>query len=174
MPIHTKNCFLGLGSNLKNPTKQLKVAIKHINNLPRTKIIKLAPWYQSKAWGVTDQHDFINTVIEIRTLLTPMALLKAIKTIEYRLMHRQFNQRWHARVIDIDILLVGRQLINRKELTIPHPWIAQRPFVWLPLLKLKANLPLSLRKKLPIGHKNHKIESCWEIPQPKIHRNLVR
>ena len=140
MSQNANSCFLGLGSNLNNPSKQLKVAIKHINNLTNTRIIKLAPWYQSKAWGVTEQHDFVNTVIEIQTKLTPLALLKAIKNIEYRLMHRQSNKKWHARVIDIDILLFGNQKINRKQLTIPHPWIADRPFVWIPLFKLTCLL----------------------------------
>jgi 2-amino-4-hydroxy-6-hydroxymethyldihydropteridine diphosphokinase len=145
---NSTNCFLGLGSNLNTPKKQLNIAIKHIGKLPQTRYIQSANWYLSKAWGVTDQNDFINTVIEIQTSLTPLALLKAIKIIEYRLMQRQVNKKWHARKIDIDILLYGRQRICRRELTIPHPLIAERIFVSEPLLQMKPYLPVSLKQQL--------------------------
>lgn len=141
-------CFLGLGSNLNTPKKQLNLAIKHMRRLPQTRYIQSAHWYQSKAWGITNQNDFINTVIEIKTALTPLALLKAIKIIEYRLMQRLANKKWHARKIDIDILLYGRQRVCRKELIIPHPLIVERPFVREPLLQLKPNLPVSLKQQL--------------------------
>ncbi len=143
-----QSCYLGLGSNLNNPIKQLNTAIIHIDNLPHTEFIQSATWYQSKAWGVTDQNDFINTVIEIQTCLTPLALLKAVKTIEYRLMQRQATIKWHARTIDIDILLYGKISLNRKQLIIPHPLIAERSFVVQPLLQLKPNLPINLKKQL--------------------------
>ena len=158
-PNNSNRCFLGLGSNLNNPIKQLKVAIRHISHLPQTQYIQSANWFQSKAWGVTEQNDFVNTVIEIHTSLSPMALLKAIKIIEYRLMQRQVNKKWHARKIDIDILLYGRQRLSRQQLTIPHPFIAERSFVREPLLQLKPFLPISLRQQLINNLKSHTVES---------------
>ena len=137
----------------------------HISKLPETRYIQSASWFQSKAWGVTEQNDFINTVIEIRTSLTPLALLKAIKVIEYRLMQRQANKKWHARIIDIDILLYGRQKLHRKQLVIPHPLIAKRSFVWQPLLQLKPYLPIFLQQKLKCGLKNHNIDSELKLIQ---------
>lgn len=147
---HLKTCYLGLGSNLNQPIKQLHVAIEHIKRLPKTQFIQSATWYQSKAWGVTEQADFINTVVEVQTSLSPLALLKGIKIIEYRLMLRQVNAKWHARTIDIDILLYGQDQLNRKELTIPHPLIAERAFVSLPLLELEPILPVTLKRQLNI------------------------
>ncbi len=165
---HLHCCFLGLGSNLNNPIKQLNIAIHHIENLPRTQFLHSASWFQSKAWGVTEQNDFVNTVIKIRTTLTPLALLKAIKTIEYRLMQRQINKKWHARKIDIDILLYGQQNIRRSQLLIPHPLITDRSFVWKPLLQLNPILPISLKQKLRYDLKSRKI-----APDLKLIKNLT-
>ena len=151
--INSHSCFLGLGSNLNKPIKQLNTAIKHLANLPDTQYVQSASWFRSKAWGVTEQNDFVNTVVEICTSLTPLALLKAIKVIEYRLMQRQVNKKWHARKIDIDILLYGRQRFSRKRLTVPHPMIAERSFVTVPLLQLKPYLPISLRQQLRFQRK---------------------
>lgn len=150
---NANSCFLGLGSNLDDPIKQLLIAIKHISCLPQTDYIQSATWYQSKPWGVSEQNDFINTVVEIQTSLTPLNLLKAIKVVEYRLMQRQINKKWHARKIDIDILLYGKLRMHREQLIIPHPLIAERAFVHFPLLELKPFLPFSLKKKLEFNEK---------------------
>ncbi len=150
------NCYLGLGSNLNNPSKQIHRAIYHLSRLPLTKVVKSAPWYVSKAWGVTDQGDFVNTAVQIKTALTPMALLKHIKIIEYRLMQRQPNIKWHARNIDIDILLYGKSTFRRQQLSIPHPLIDQRCFVVAPLLHLSPELPAKLKQQL----QKHRNEHC--------------
>ena len=169
MNTHTHivhRCYLGLGSNLNNPIKQLRTAISHIQRLPQTYCLKSASWYQSKAWGVKEQNDFINTVIEIKTTLTPLALLKAIKIIEYRLMQRQSSLKWHARKIDIDLLLYGQMRLRRNKLIIPHPWIHQRDFVYTPLLELKPLLPIELLKKLNTMSKSHNTDSKLKLITP--------
>jgi len=123
---------------------------------------------------VIEQNDFVNTVIEINTSLTPLALLKAIKIIEYRLMQRQINKKWHARKIDIDILLYAQQKIHRKQLIIPHPFIAERPFVWKPLLQLKPFLPASLKQKLQHDFEKNSTESKLRLIQAKNYCNPMR
>ncbi len=148
-------CYLGLGSNLNQPVKQIRTCIKHLAQLPNTQVIATSNLYRSKAWGVTEQNDFVNAVVKVQTSLTPMLLLKLIKTIEYRLMRRQANLRWHSRVIDIDILLYDHSNVQRKELTVPHPWISERCFVIKPLLELKPKLPATLFKKLEQHSNNH-------------------
>ena len=147
-------CYLGLGSNKNKPIKQIVQAIKHIQKLHSVKIIQVANYYLSKAWGVENQADFVNTAIKIRTSLSPHALLKTIKTIEYRLMNRIPNHKWHERVIDIDILLYERQKVNRPELTIPHAWMADRAFVITPLLELSPKLNYQLKQAIKIHPKN--------------------
>ena len=142
------NVYLGLGSNLSEPKSQLKRAVQLLTENNDITIMAQAPFYQTPAWGVTDQPDFINSVLHIQTTLSAEQLLSKIKDIEYNQMGRQKNARWHERLIDIDILLVEKQQINTKELTIPHPLIAERWFVILPLLALKPDLPLSLENAI--------------------------
>ncbi len=156
---HQQICFLGLGSNQGEKARNLQQAIKHISQLPNTTFIESAPWYISKPWGVTEQDEFLNTVIKIKTKLKPLALLKAIKKIEYSVMNRQVNKRWHSRNIDIDILLYAQQSINRPQLTIPHQHLTTRCFVVRPLLQLSPQLSTQLKQKITAHHKNHQCAS---------------
>ncbi len=140
--------YLGLGSNLKQPRQQIRQAIKHLSQLSNTQYIGCAPLYESKPWGVSEQPNFVNTVIKISTSLTPLALLKAIKVIEYRLMQRPLNARWHARTIDIDILLFGQRRMQRPTLSIPHPLMLERSFVLVPLMHFHPQLPKRLTQQI--------------------------
>lgn len=149
------DCYLGLGSNLNEPVNQIRTSIGHLNNLPRTAVIETSNFYRSKAWGVTDQNDFTNAVVKINTRLKPRQLLKEVKKIEYNLMQRQLNQRWHSRVIDIDLLIYGTTSLNRNDLILPHPWISERCFVIQPLLELKPHLPKHLLQQLTKHLINH-------------------
>lgn len=171
----TKLAYLGLGSNLNNPLRQITRCVFHLNRLPNTQVIKLANLYRSKPWGVENQPDFINTVVCIETSLTPLALLKAVKTIEYRLMQRQVNQRWHSRVIDIDLLLMDGVVLDRKELIIPHPWIADRSFVVQPLLELSPQLPVLLKQQLTQFLEEHRcMETYTLIKTPTSIKNRLK
>lgn len=144
--------YLGLGSNQDQPPKQITTATKHIASIANTRIIKVAPWYKTKPWGVTDQADFINTVIAIKTGLSPLALLKQIKRIEYQLMTRQINQRWHSRCIDIDILYYENRPFVRQQLQLPHLFLAERCFVMRPLLDIKPQrLPLAAKRAMMLN-----------------------
>lgn len=156
-------CYLALGSNLNEPLQQIRICLQRLNCLPHTYITGLANLYQSKPWGIEDQPDFINTVVKINTSIKPLALLKAVKIIEYRLMQRQVNQRWHSRVIDIDLLLWDTQVMNRDNLTLPHPFIAARCFVLRPLLELSPDLPIKLKQQI-----NHQIKPCVNEPMTLI------
>lgn len=148
---HPNRAYLGLGSNRDRPHRQITKAIGHINHLPGTHIVQLAPRYRTEAWGFTEQPDFINTVIAIQTTLTPMHLLKRIKRIEYRLMGRQRNKRWHSRCIDIDILYYSRQPFRRASLQLPHPDMPRRCFVLRPLLDCDPEfLPRTTAQKITI------------------------
>ena len=157
--------YLGLGSNLNKPRRQLTRAAGHISRLPATRLIQSAPRYRTRAWGVTDQPDFINTVIVICTRLKPLALLKHIKTIEYRLMGRQHKQRWHSRCIDIDILYYEAHPFHRVQLQIPHKFMSQRCFVLRPLLDIQPKqLPRTVKRTLVLQ------KSCCRPMTPLISR----
>ena len=157
---------LGLGSNLQTPLRQIHTAIKHLNRLPGSKVTQCSAFYRSEPWGVTDQPDFINAAVTLHSRLKPMHLLKHIKIIEYRLMGRQLKARWHSRVIDIDLLWHENHSINRSELRIPHPLIAQRCFVIRPLLELKPDIPGFFRQQL-MSHPQGCCTQLSEISHPQ-------
>ena len=123
--------FLGLGTNLDNREKNLSSAIELINKQIGT-IIKKSSIHKTKAWGKTDQPDFLNMVIKIETKLDPQKLLKQCLSIENEL-GRIRKEKWGERIIDIDILYFNDLIINDENLKIPHPLIQEREFVLKPL-----------------------------------------
>lgn len=92
---------------------------------------------ETEPWGVADQPRFLNQVLEVEWGGTPRELLKAAKAVE-REGGRRPTRRWGPRVIDVDILLFGRQKVQETDLQIPHPRIAERPFVLAGLSELGA------------------------------------
>lgn len=130
-------CYLGLGSNLSSPQRQLQQAIAHLRRLPFTQVIEVAPFYRNKAWGRKSQPDFYNTVVVLHTRLTPEYLLKLCQTIELRQGRVRKKIPNAARTLDIDILMFADRQIRSPQLTIPHPKLKERDFVLVPLYSLK-------------------------------------
>ncbi|UZE95876.1 2-amino-4-hydroxy-6-hydroxymethyldihydropteridine diphosphokinase [Alkalimarinus alittae] len=135
------NVYIGLGSNLDEPTKQLKVALSTLAKLPATELISHSSFYSSKPVGPQDQPDFVNAVAQLKTTLSPEALLQQLQTIE-RNQGRIKKRHWGERTIDLDILMFGNQTINTPELTVPHKEISNRDFVLKPMLELEPTLAL--------------------------------
>lgn len=133
--------YIGLGSNLASPDRQIGRAITAIARLPTTKLTKTGSWYKTRAIGPGRQPGYLNTVVAIATALTPLRLLKALQDIEHQ-QGRKRIVRWGPRTIDLDILLYGGQTIHCKKLTIPHPRLTQRNFVILPLADVAPDLVL--------------------------------
>ena len=129
----TDTIFLGLGSNLDQPIRQIHRAIESIGEFVDS--IERANLYRSRPLGPQNQPDFINTVIKGRTSLSPEDLLRSVKRIE---KHQQRIDivRWGPRTIDIDILYFGNLNFSSRSLKIPHPEILKRSFVAIPLLDL--------------------------------------
>lgn len=128
-------CFLGVGSNQRNPARQLRIALKFIRGLPTSSMLRVSSFYWTKAWGYQGQQVFCNAVVEIKTRLSPALLLKACQDIETR-QGRIRRRKWGPRVIDIDILIYDTRKIQTETLVIPHPWILQRDFVMKPLQEI--------------------------------------
>jgi 2-amino-4-hydroxy-6-hydroxymethyldihydropteridine diphosphokinase len=126
--------YLSIGSNLGKREDNLKAAITLLAQ-KCGKIEMLSSVYQTRAWGKTDQPDFLNQVIEIKSMLDPFDLLNAIMEIEKQL-GRHRSEKWGARIIDIDILYVGATILQSATLLVPHPGIAQRRFVLEPLCEI--------------------------------------
>jgi 2-amino-4-hydroxy-6-hydroxymethyldihydropteridine diphosphokinase len=119
--------YLGLGSNLGSRSRNLIAARRRLRQ-KGFRIRRQSRVIETEPWGVTDQPRFLNQVLEGEWLGTARQLLRAIKEVE-REGGRKATRRWGPRVIDVDILLFGDQHINLRDLVIPHPRIAERPFV---------------------------------------------
>jgi len=130
-----KTVFIGLGSNLEKPLVQIKQALLALSQLPQTHLLRDSGYYSSKPMGPQDQPDYINAVAWLETSLESVDLLDHLQAIEQQ-QGRVRKQHWGARTIDLDILLYGDEIINLPRLTVPHPGICERDFVYLPLLKL--------------------------------------
>lgn len=130
--------YLLLGSNMGNSQKQLARAILNIEKKIGV-IIRNSGIYRTAAWGKTDQPDFLNRVVIAETNLTAGQTMQHILTIETK-MGRVRTEKNAPRIIDIDILFFGKEVINEKDLIIPHPAIQLRRFVLIPLNELSPNL----------------------------------
>ena len=130
--------YLSLGSNMGDSFYYLLNSIVKLNGLKDTKVTKIAKFYKTKAWGLEEQDDFINTAIELDTKLLPYELLKQINKIEKDL-DRIRKIHWGPRTIDIDIIFYDNLIINHEKLTIPHKYYKERNFVIIPLLDIVWN-----------------------------------
>ena len=128
---------MGLGSNLGARKTNIRRALKLLRE--KVAIIKVSSFYLTKPVGYADQPDFINAAAEIKTALSPLRLLRLLKSIEKKI-GRQKTFRNGPRVIDIDILLYEGRAIRTKQLTIPHPQIDRRDFVLRPLREIAPTL----------------------------------
>ncbi|HET7033405.1 MAG TPA: 2-amino-4-hydroxy-6-hydroxymethyldihydropteridine diphosphokinase [Casimicrobiaceae bacterium] len=125
--------YLGLGSNLAHPRRQLSRALRFIARLPGTHIVAASPNYVTAPVGVDEpQPDYVNSVVVVRTVLGPRALLAALHGIERKQLRRR-ARRNAPRTLDIDVLLYGRRRIRTGDLTVPHPRMHERAFVLRPL-----------------------------------------
>jgi len=126
--------FLLLGGNLGNRKVNLEKASRQLERLIGT-ITKRSACYETKAWGKTDQPDFLNQVILVETEMPVEQILDSILNIEQKL-GRTRSEKWGARLIDIDLLYAGDKIINSEKLTLPHPGIPERRFVLEPLVEI--------------------------------------
>lgn len=120
-----------LGSNEGNRFDWFEKAMLQIEQTVG-KIIAKSSIYETAAWGLEDQPDFLNMAICVETTLSPQELLAAIQQVE-RNLGRQRTLKWGQRTLDIDILFYNHDVINDPQLTIPHPLLQERRFALSPL-----------------------------------------
>ena len=127
--------FLGLGSNLGDRLSALRSAFGRVAALAGTHISRASGIYETEPYGVKEQPDFLNAVIEIETSLPIEDLHRNLKAIE-REVGRVERQKWGPREIDIDLLFFESERLKTDTLTVPHPGNTQRRFVLEPLAEL--------------------------------------
>jgi len=130
--------FLLLGSNQGDPLRNLGDAAANIEN-DVGRILDRSALYKSGAWGMEAQPDFFNQVLNIASTFSPDVLLKKLLAIEEK-MGRVRVKKWGPRLIDIDILFYGDEVIETPSLHIPHPGIPQRRFTLVPLVEIAPDL----------------------------------
>lgn len=133
--------YVGLGSNLQEPIKQVQQAYAAMAHIPATQTQQLSPLYTSSPIGPAGQPDYINAVAHLLTRLPPLSLLSALQAIEIQ-QQRVRDIHWGPRTIDLDLLLYGRVTIDTPQLNVPHQHLKQRNFVLAPLLDLAPQLRL--------------------------------
>ncbi len=131
--------YLGLGTNMRDRETYLSSAVKLLDNYENIIVTNKSKIYETKAWGYTDQADFLNMCIEIKTSLNEYELLKVCQEVELKL-NRERIIRWGPRTIDVDILFFNDIILNNEDLYIPHPRISERAFVLIPLMDINKNL----------------------------------
>jgi len=160
MTLETNNtnsrCYIGLGSNLDEPIKHITTAIKELQNLVGCQLVSASSLYRSAPVGPAGQDDYINAVACLTTTLEPEQLLDSLQAIENA--HQRVRvERWGARTLDLDILLIDNKQINTARLTVPHTYIQDRNFVLIPLFELAGDISINdqlltdLLKTCPAG-----------------------
>ncbi len=129
--------YIALGSNLGDCAANLREAIRRLP--PCVTVLERSPVYRTKPWGYADQPDFLNQVILGATDCSPEDLLARLKEIEVR-VGRTPTFRFGPRIVDLDILFFGDAVLTLPGLEIPHPRIAERAFVLVPLHDLAPDL----------------------------------
>jgi 2-amino-4-hydroxy-6-hydroxymethyldihydropteridine diphosphokinase len=126
--------FLSLGGNLGNTQEIFERCYPMIENKVGP-ILEQSSLYRTAAWGLTEQADFINQVILLESDLRPEEILTEIQAIELAL-GRERKITWGPRTLDLDILFIDQQIIQKADLQVPHPHIQNRKFILIPMLEI--------------------------------------
>ncbi len=127
--------FVGVGANLGDPAAQVRAAIAALAALPGTRLVAASSLYRTSPVGYADQPDFVNAAALLETTLAPRALLAALQAIEARSGRtRSFQDA--PRVLDLDLLLYGGEVIDEPDLAVPHPRLHDRAFALAPVVEI--------------------------------------
>jgi 2-amino-4-hydroxy-6-hydroxymethyldihydropteridine diphosphokinase len=129
--------FVGLGANLGDAPATVREAMRALDVLPQTRLLRASRLYRSRAWGVETQPDFINAVAMLESRLPARTLLDELLAIERAHgRERAAEVRWGPRTLDLDLLLHGDSIIDEPGLRVPHPHLHERAFALLPLVEV--------------------------------------
>jgi len=132
--------YVGLGSNLESPRRQLESALSALADLPGSILVAVSPIYRSAPMGPKDQPDYLNAAAALLTRHSAPTLLESMQEIERRQGRRRSGERWGPRTLDLDLLVYGKLEHDTPSLKLPHPGIAERNFVLFPLRDIAPHL----------------------------------
>jgi len=135
--------YVGLGSNLGDSRQLVLDAMDALENLPGARPVGRSRLYRTPPWGLLEQPPFINAAMAVETPMAPLELLDAMLAIERAAGRIRDGERWGPRTLDLDLLHVEGFVLHDPRLTLPHPRIAERAFVLLPLNELAPDLELA-------------------------------
>jgi len=158
--------YIGIGSNVGDREANCRKAIELLAEAGR--IVGISSLYRTEPVGYHEQEDFINAVAAVETDRTPADLLQVCNAIEDRL-GRKRGLRWGPRTADLDILLYGSQVVNQPGLAIPHPRMAVRKFVLIPLAEIAPDavnpqLHRTAEQLLDELNDRHIVMKCTQVP----------
>ena len=128
-----KRAIIGMGSNIGDRRANFDIALALLEKEDGIRILQFSELYMTAPVGYLDQDWFLNSAIEIETTLLPIELLKTVKQLESVLGRDFEGPRFGPRILDLDILLYGDEIIQLPELEIPHPRLCERRFVLAPV-----------------------------------------
>ncbi len=131
--------YVALGSNLGDRAGYMLLALAELSRLPKTRLMRLSPTYETDPVGPPGQGPYLNAVIELQSGLAPEAFLHALLAIEAK-AGRKRGARWGPRTLDLDLLFFGARVLDLPGLRLPHPELHRRPFVLRPLADLAPDL----------------------------------
>lgn len=131
--------IIALGSNMGDRRQYLENGIMEIDRRVGTVQRRSSIW-ETKAYGVTDQPDFLNMAISVETVMDPEALLHELLTIEKE-QHRKRIIHWGPRTLDLDLIYYGNRIIHSDDLIVPHPDRCNRDFVLGPIAEIEPDFP---------------------------------
>jgi 2-amino-4-hydroxy-6-hydroxymethyldihydropteridine diphosphokinase len=132
--------YVGIGSNLEDPVRQVNNAFAAIERLPESGFFARSSLWRSTPLGPADQPDFVNAAAAFLTRLEPRDLLRRLQVIEQAAGRQRKAEQWGPRTLDLDLLVQGRLVVDEPDLKLPHPRIAERNFVLLPLAEIAPSL----------------------------------
>ena len=134
--------LVGLGSNLDGPARQLEIAFELLESMSCSEVLRRSSLYRSAPFGGVEQPDFVNAAAAMTTSLDAREFLIELQSIERSRGRERGGVRWGPRVLDLDLLAYGDARISEEGLDVPHPGIADRNFVLLPLREIAPDFDI--------------------------------
>ncbi|UFU01496.1 2-amino-4-hydroxy-6-hydroxymethyldihydropteridine diphosphokinase (plasmid) [Radiobacillus kanasensis] len=138
--------YLALGSNIEPRIDYLEQAINRLNTEDNIEVVRKSSIYETEPVGYTNQEQFLNMVVEVKTSKQPLELLETCQHIE-KTLGRIREIKWGPRTVDLDILLYNQESIKMEQLEVPHPRMHERAFVLIPLAELHNRIVIPTRNK---------------------------